>query len=168
MRISDWSSDVCSSDLPLAHLQPAVARDHRLEDAAQAPGGGAVAAAHLQHVAEPGCGDDAGRGPAPLQQRVGADRGAVHHRGDRGDPVDPRLDPGEDALGLVRTGRRDLADLGAAGDLVEDEDVGEGPADVDADHITSAHGASAHEAALPRSVPVAAWSTPRSAVSATP
>src|SRR3546814_4440004 len=90
MRISDWSSDVCSSDLPLAHLQPAVARDHRLEDAAQAPGGGAVAAAHLQHVAEPGCGDDAGRGPAPLQQRVGADRGAVHHRGDRGDPVDPR------------------------------------------------------------------------------
>src|SRR3546814_8721251 len=89
----------------------------------------AVAAAHLQHVAEPGCGDDAGRGPAPLQQRVGADRGAVHHRGDRGDPVDPRLDPGEEALGLVRTGRRDLADLGAAGDLVEDEDVGEGPAE---------------------------------------
>src|SRR3546814_20181474 len=57
MRISDWSSDVCSSDLLQAHLprhrdggdgvQRAVAYEHRQVQAIQARGMGAAAVGHL-------------------------------------------------------------------------------------------------------------------------
>src|SRR3546814_6027144 len=44
MRISDWSSDVCSSDLPSSSIDPTlVALAHRLADAA-----GAVALRHFR------------------------------------------------------------------------------------------------------------------------
>src|SRR3546814_5261303 len=57
MRISDWSSDVCSSDLLQAHLarhrdggdgvQRVVASEHRQVQAIQARGMGAAAVGHL-------------------------------------------------------------------------------------------------------------------------
>ena len=73
------SASVRSFDLD-AH----VAVGDRDEIAPQAPGAAAVAAAHFQHVAKAARGDDADLRPAPLQQRVGADGGAVHDRVDRG------------------------------------------------------------------------------------
>jgi hypothetical protein len=57
-----------------------VAIGDRREIAPQAPGTAPVAAAHLQHVTKTARRDDADPGAAPLQQRVGADRGAVHDR----------------------------------------------------------------------------------------
>src|SRR6218665_2162692 len=50
--------------------------------ATEARGLRTVPAAHLQHVAETARGDDAGARHFALQQRVGADRGAVHDGGD--------------------------------------------------------------------------------------
>ena len=60
------------------------------EIAPQAPGAAAVAPAHLQHVAEAARGDDADLRAAPLQQRVGADGGAVHDRADAGGAAERR------------------------------------------------------------------------------
>ncbi len=56
---------------------------HRREIAPQAPGAAAVAPAHFQHVAEATRGDDADLRPAPFQQRVGANGGAVDDGIDR-------------------------------------------------------------------------------------
>jgi uncharacterized membrane-anchored protein len=65
----------------LRHLDAHVARDGGGKIAEQAPGLPPVASAHLQHVAEAGGGDQAGARTFVLQQRIGADGGAVHDSG---------------------------------------------------------------------------------------
>jgi hypothetical protein len=100
---------------------------------AQAPGLGAVAAAHLQHVAETARGDDAGARHLAFEQRVGADRGAVHDGGDgRGRIGHARHAVHEAARFLAARGGH-LDDARRAVGLVEHEEVGEGAADIDAD-----------------------------------
>ncbi len=119
----------------LVHLEAEIARDQRLEVALEPVGRGARAPAQLQHVAEAARGDEPGAGALALEQRVG--------RGGR--PVDDdrhlgraRRGPGQRALdpaGLVGHGRRNLGHPDQARGLVDEHQVGEGAADVDADEL---------------------------------
>src|SRR3546814_20705252 len=70
MRISDWSSDVCPSDLRHRHREPCGTGAHRRADRRGRPGGGAAAAA-----------------PRPEDRRVGTEcvstcrsRGSPYHQ----------------------------------------------------------------------------------------
>jgi hypothetical protein len=104
----------CRRPAPLGHLQAQIARHHRLEIAAQAPGAGPVAAAHFQHVAQALGGDDADPRALALQQRVGARGGAVHHGRDARKVARPLRDAVEKAARLVGPRGRHLGDLGRA------------------------------------------------------
>ena len=126
-------ADAAVRERALADFQPPVARHHRLEPAPQAPGLRPVAPAHFQHVAKARGGDEAGHCAGALDQRVGADRGAVHHRRDRAEIGGHGADAVEHALGRIVPRGRHLADRAGAARLVEGEHVGERAADVDAD-----------------------------------
>src|SRR5262249_57909458 len=123
------------------------------------PGAAAVAPAHLQGVAKAARRDHADLRTAPLEQRVGADRGAVHDRADRGRAAQRREAVGE-ADRLVAAARRHLGGTEAAARGIEPEQVGEGAADVDADDDIAAHDAA-------RSFAVAASSSEPSSRSTT-
>ena len=113
-----------------------------MKSPAQAPGARPVAAAHLQHVAEPRRGDEADPRALALEQRVGADRGAVNDGAEIGDAAE-RLEPGEKARRLVAALRRHLGGPESPGRAVEQEEVGEGAADIDADRSPAASSARA-------------------------
>ncbi len=115
----------------LGHLDAQVAVGDGGEVAPQAPGVGAVAAAHFQHVAEAGRGDDADARALALQQRIGADRGAMDDGAERGERPEG-LQALEEADGLVAAVRGDLGGAERARRLVEKEQVGEGATDIDA------------------------------------
>ena len=72
--------DAAVGERALVHFDAHVAVGDRDEIAPQAPGAAAVAPAHFEHVAKAARGDDADLRAAPFEQRVGADRGAVHDR----------------------------------------------------------------------------------------
>src|SRR5262249_45780449 len=105
-----------------------------------------------------------GLGALVLQQRVGADRRAVHdrrqrfHRPARGDPV-------EKAERLIAARRRHLVRAAGAGGFVEEEQIGERAADIDADDDI---GLRAHSAALRRNADVWVSSIVPAGVTATP
>src|SRR5215470_17601003 len=109
----------------------------------------AIAPPHLQRVAEAARRDHADLRPAPLEQRVGTDRGAVHDAAAGGGSAERR-----EAIGktdrLVAAARRHLRGAEAAARGVEPEKVGEGAADVDADDDAVTHVA-ARSAAVPSS-----------------
>ena len=101
-----------------------------------------VGAGDLQHLPEALRGDEPDGGALPLKDRVGGDRRAVQHLRDvrQGDA---RLlahpgDTGAYPDGLVRRGRRGLRPPGAPADLLDEEHVGEGPADVDSEPVAHA------------------------------
>src|SRR5690606_3354499 len=84
-------------------------------------------------------GDQADPCPALLQDRVGRDGGAVEHLPDLAG-IDPGggtdcLDAPEHADGLVVRRRGGLLAEGLAGLLVDQQDVGEGSSDVDAEPV---------------------------------
>jgi hypothetical protein len=112
------------------HLDPHVTLGDRRELTPEPPGLGPVAAAHLQHVAEAGRGDDAEPRALAFQQRVRADGRAVD---DRLEPrgAAQRAQPVHEAHGLVAAVGRDLGGAEAVGARVEEEQVGEGAADID-------------------------------------
>ncbi len=123
----------------LVHFQTPGPRHHRGVAAAQAPGLWAVAAAHLQHVPEPACGDDAGAGDLALQQSVGAHCRAVHDGGDLFGAIGTGVaghfgDAVHEAPSFFAPGRRHLDDAGLAGFFVQHKQVGEGTAHVHAHH----------------------------------
>ena len=103
----DRRADRAVGERALVDLEPHVAIGDRHEIAPQAPGAAAVAAAHFQHVAKAARGDDADLRPAPLQQRVGADGGAVHDRADVAGAAE-RVRPLQEAVRLVAALRRHL------------------------------------------------------------
>jgi hypothetical protein len=117
----------------LVHLAAQLARHHGLEAAAQAPGLGPVAAAHLQHVAKAARGDDAGARHLALQQRVGAHGGAVHDGRDVRGRIGHARHAVHEAACLLAARGRHLDDARGAVGFVEHEEVGEGAADIDAD-----------------------------------
>ena len=92
-----------------------------------------VAAAHLQHVAKAARGDDADARALALQQRVGADRGAVHDRADAGRRRPARSRPFMKPRASSPRCDGTLAVRNVRVCFVEQEQVGEGAADVDAD-----------------------------------
>ena len=97
--------------------------------------GGADLALDLQHVAEPGGGDEAGGCELALDDGVGGHGGGVHHVAQAGG-VHPGLgeDAGggaQEASGGIVGGGRDLGDAHLAAGLVDQYGVGECPADVD-------------------------------------
>ena len=127
----DRGADRAVRERALGDLQPHVAVGDRDEVPPQAPGAAAIAAAHFEHVAKAARRDDADLRPAPLQQRVGADRGAVHDRALRG--AADRGEAVEKALRLVAAPRGHLRGRERARGGVEAEQVGERAADVDPD-----------------------------------
>ena len=130
---------VPSASVRSLHLEPHVAIGDRDEIAPQAPGAAAVAAAHLQRVAKPARGDDADFRPAPFQQRVGADRGAMHdrlHARRAAQRRSPLRNPS--ASSPRRDGTFARAERAASG--IQQEQVGERAADIDPDNdATHAH-----------------------------
>jgi hypothetical protein len=60
----------------------------------------AVPPAHFEHIAKTPRSDDANLGAAPLEQRVRADRRAVHDRGDCRNPAE-RFQAIQETLRLV-------------------------------------------------------------------
>ena len=101
--------------------------------------GRADLALDLQHVPESLGGEEAGRGQLPLDDRVGGDRGAVHE-GAHLRRLDARLaqdalDGFEEAHRRIAGGGGDLRDAGPAALLVDQDAVGEGPSDVDAQPV---------------------------------
>ncbi len=116
----------------LADFDREIALDDGNEIAAQAPGARPVAAAHFQHVAKAWRRDEADPRALAFEQRVGADRRAMHDGAEVGDAAE-RFEPGEEALRLVAALRRRLGRDEAAGRAVKQHEVGEGAADIDAD-----------------------------------
>src|SRR3546814_6364674 len=81
MRISDWSSDVCSSDLPsLPDLLPGLRGRRRA-----VPAGGH----HLDGVAGRAGGADAGRVGRRVRPAAGLRHAVPEPAGDAADPADP-------------------------------------------------------------------------------
>jgi hypothetical protein len=138
----DRRADRAARHQALGHRQPQPARDQRgRRRVEQVVHLRTVAALDLDHVAEAARGEQPDDRPAPLQQRVQADGGAVQEvvRPPQVLVRDGDADRLEDpALGLGR-GRRGLRDPDAARGLVEEDQVGERATDVDTD--TAAHDA---------------------------
>ena len=123
----------------LAYLEPALARNHRLELSPKAPGLRPVASAHLEHIAKTFGRDHADLAALALQQRIGTDRRTMHDGRDARKIVGALPDTVQTAGGFLPARRGHLADPGLSARLVEEEQVGKGAADIDADYQTSAH-----------------------------
>src|SRR2546426_9078431 len=132
LRNIDRAPYAAVGERPLVHFDAHVAVGNRDEIAPQAPGAAAVPSAHFEHVAKAARGDDADPGAATLEQRVGADGGAVHDRIDGGTAAE-RFQAIQKALRLVAAMRRHLCGEEPAGRRIQQEQIGEGPADVDPD-----------------------------------
>jgi hypothetical protein len=158
----DRSSDAAVGERALVDFDAHVAVGDRDEIAPQAPGPPAVAPAHLEHVTEAAGRDDADLRPAPFQERIGADRGAVHDRAD-GAHAAERAQAVEEALRLVAATRGHFGGAECSCRRVEQKQVGESPAYIDADDRTRP----AHAEVRPRAVAVASTSTDKSSRSTT-
>ena len=104
----DRRQDLAGSIESLAHLQPQVTRDQRLEGADHAVGIGPGAPPQFEHVAEAFCRDQAAARDLAFEQRIGRRRRAVHDEVDLGGILAGLLDRLEHALGLVAHRRRHL------------------------------------------------------------
>ena len=158
----DRDADAAVGERALVDLDAHVAVGDRDEIAPQAPGARAVAPAHLEDVAEAARRDDADLRPAPFQERIGADGGAVHDRADGGHAAE-RAQAVEEALRLVAATRGHLGGAEYPRRRIEQEQVGEGSADVDADDCARP----AHAEVRPRAAAVASASGDRSSRSTT-
>ena len=123
----------------LGDFEAEVAGDDRGEAAGHAVGVGPGAAAELEDVAEALGGDEAGAGEAALEDGVGGGGGAVDDEVDLGGRGAGRVEGGEDAEGLVLGGGRGLGQADGAGGGVEEDEVGEGAAHVDAGDDAPSH-----------------------------
>jgi len=90
----------------------------------------------LERVAKALGGEQSRPRALALDQRVRGQRGAVNDRADAAGiharVVQQRLDALLDAMGGILGGRQHLADADGAGDLVDDDEIGERAADVHA------------------------------------
>ena len=109
-----------------------VAVGNRNEIAPQAPGAAAVPSAHFEHVAKAARGDDADRGAATLEQRVGADGGAMHDRVN-GRGAAEHCQPVQKTLRLVAAMRRHLGGQESTGRRIQQKEIRKGAADIDSD-----------------------------------
>ena len=116
----------------LRHFEPEIARDDRHEDAGHAIGLRPRAAAELDDVAEAARGDHAGHRQPPLEHGVGRRRGAMDDQVDRLDREGGGVERGDHAMRLVVDGGRRLGDADLAVAAIDEDQVGEGAADVDA------------------------------------
>ena len=128
----DLGADLAAREGALADLESQVAIHDRGEIAPQTPGVAPVAPAHLDDVAKTPRRDQADAGALALEERIGADRRAVHDRGERRD-LSSGAQPFQEPARLVAAMRRHLGGGEALAAFVEAEEVGEGAADVDAD-----------------------------------
>ncbi|MDQ1078997.1 hypothetical protein QE401_001523 [Pseudoroseomonas cervicalis] len=101
--------------------------------APEAPGVEAVAAAHLQHVTEAARGDQPDLRALALQQRIGADGGAMHHGGELRHGAEA-LQPFQETHRLIAAVGWHLGGAEASRRLVIAEEIGEGAADIDANN----------------------------------
>jgi hypothetical protein len=147
----------------LIDFETEVAVDHRNEIAPQPPGMAAVAAAHFQHIAKSARGDQTDPSPFAFQQRVRADRRAVHH-GSKGGDTAQLIQTVEKAGRFIAALRGHLCRSKRACGLVVPEKIREGAADIDTDDSARMH---IHATAPLRSAAVAAPSTVPSSRTAT-
>ena len=118
----------------LAHLEPVASRQERGRLARyEVVHVRTVPAADLEHVAEPGGGHERGARAFALGERVDHDGRAVDELFDLGRVYLAPGDHVEHALREVVRRRGDLRDPNLAGLLVDDDEVGEGAADVGGD-----------------------------------
>ena len=116
----------------LRHFEAQLARDQRLEAADHAVAEGPRAAAELQHIAEARSGDQAAARALAFENGVGADSGAVHQRRQVLDRDAAVAQSREHAARLVVGRRRDLDDAKPVRAFVDEQQVGESAAHVDA------------------------------------
>ena len=137
LLLLDAAQDLAGGGDPLAQLEPQAALDEgrrlREEQVVELRG---TDAAQLQHVAEPGGGDQRGARAPAFQHGVGRDRRAMGDQAHEaaGDAGQAQRAPDPDEGRLLEVGRRGGQLMGPdpAGPIGE-HDVGEGPADVGAD-----------------------------------
>ena len=118
----------------LADFEAQVAVDDRHEVAPESPGLPAIATAHLEHVTEPACRDEADARAFAFEQRIGAHRRAVHDRAELRERPEG-LQAFEEPDGFVAAVRRDFRSTKPGCILVVIEQVREGPAYVHADDL---------------------------------
>ncbi len=118
----------------LPDLEPEVARDHRHEAAGHAVGLRPRPPAELDDVAKTLRGDHARAGEAAFEDGVRRRRRAVHDEVDVGRRCSRLGERGDDAVRLVVGRRRRLGDAHPAVASVDQDQVGEGAADVDPRH----------------------------------
>lgn len=82
--------------------------------------------------------DEADPRALAFEQRIGADRRSLHDGGEVGDAAE-RLEPRQEALGLVAALRRRLRREETPDVAVKQHEVGESAADVDADDRLTLH-----------------------------
>ena len=116
---------------PLRHLEAALARHDGLEAAEHAPRVGPGAPAELQRIAETLGGDERAAHALALQHGVGADRGAVNDRLEPARRLAKRGKARHEPVGLVRRGGRHLGDAHGRRVRIDQQQVGEGAADID-------------------------------------
>ena len=126
---------------PLRHLEAALARHDRREVAHHAPRVGPGAPAELQRVAKAPRGDEGAAHPLALQHGVGADGGAVDHRLEFLRRLAERGEAGHEAVRLVGRRGRYLGDAHGARGRIDQQQVGEGAADIDAEPAAAGRGA---------------------------
>ena len=75
-----WRVDATIGQATFRHFHAQITVSNRLEITPQPPGVAPISAAHFQHIAKASRGDHAKLGTLSFEQRIGANRRAMHHR----------------------------------------------------------------------------------------
>jgi hypothetical protein len=113
-----------------------------LEITPKPPGVAAISAAHFQHIAKASRGDHAKLGTLPFQQRIGANRRAMHHRS-HARRATKRAQAREKAGSLITALAWYFRSLEAPSHRIKQEKIRKGATDINANNRA------AHDARLP-------------------
>ena len=134
--------DAAVSQATFRHFQAQITVSYWLEITPKPPGVAAISAAHFKHIAKASGGDNAKLGTFSFQQRIGANRCAMHHRRHAASTT-KRAQACEKAGSLIATLAWYFRGLKAPRRRIEQEKIREGATDINADNCTT------HDARLP-------------------
>jgi hypothetical protein len=134
--------DAAIREATFRHFKAQIAVSYWLEISPQPPGMAAISAAHFQDIAKASGGDHAKLRTFSLQQRIGANRRAMHHRRHASRPA-KRAKAREKTGSLISALAWYFRSLEARLCRIKQEQIGEGTTDINADNRAI------HDARLP-------------------